>query len=260
MTQLLEAHPESKRIETDLPDDDGLSDAQREFVRLYLIHGSATKAATIMGLPSPRCSGPRILKNDAVRKTIYGELRSKKIDDEHVIAELSELCYAKLADFMDEQGDIDIEKVRANSHLVKKYKVKQWTCKDGSMVTTHELELHDRHAALVDVGKTFRMFGDNQTVNNFTLVMTDLQREMAPLLAECLDPAKRERFAQGLAALALKHGHQAPVIETAASVIRTLPPIEEKAVDAVAVNVEPQKQPSTGGNGNNGHNGHEVGT
>lgn len=247
------ATAEPKRLTTDLPESDGLSDQQREFVTHYLRFGNGSKAAEAVGLKWPRVAGSRWLQNAAIKEAIHNELKARHIDADQVLAELSTLSYANMADFMDEDGSIDTDKVRKGGHLVKKYTETERTGKDGTLIVRREIELHDRHAALVDVGKKYRMF-QTDTVNNIQInVFAELNKELAPLLNECLDPLKRERFALGLSEIARKHGHQAPAIPTAVSVLTNMPPIVENQPEAVAVNVELENQVKPVSNGNNGH-------
>lgn len=251
---------ERKLLATDLPDTDGLSDLQRAIVTAYLQTGNKTKAGRMVGLKYPSVQGPRMLENVAVRRAIKRELENRRIDESQVLTELSMLAYANMADFMDEYGAISPEAVRKNGHLVKKYKVTERQHEDGSQIIKTEIELHDRHQALVDVGKKYRMFGSDTQVNVQVNIIADLQREMGPLLTECLDPAKIERFAQGMAALALKHGYQAPRVEMTVSTMQTLPPMAEVRTDAVASHPEAQELPKQDSNGENGNGQHEIGT
>lgn len=197
-----------KLLDTDLLDHDALSEAQHRFVDLFLIHGSSTKAATIMGLAHPRSTGPRLRRNVAVDKAIRKALADKQIEPEQVLAELSELAYVSMSDFMDDEGRIDPKQVKKLGHLVHKVKQTERVCEDGSQIIKTEIELHDRHAALVDVGKKYRMFGGETTVNVQVNVMSDILRELAPVLKECLDPGKREYFAQAMAEIAKRNGYQ----------------------------------------------------
>lgn len=199
-----------KLLETDLPQEDGLSDQQRSFVVAYLRRGNATQAAIEAGYTWPRQAGYRLLHHQRIQTEIKYGLLSKQISPEQVFAELSEISFANLDYFLDEDGNVDIIKLKANGHLVKKYKCKRnhKQSTDEIHVTDVEIELHDRHAALVDVGKKYRMFGGETTVNVQVNVMSDILRELAPVLKECLDPGKREYFAQAMAEIAKRNGYQ----------------------------------------------------
>ena len=69
---------------------------------------------------------------------------------------LSELAFAKLGDFIDDQGQMVVEKIRARGHMVKKYEARviRSLSNDQVTVTSVQIELQDGHEALIDIGKS----------------------------------------------------------------------------------------------------------
>ena len=103
-----------------------------------------------------------MFKSAKIQAALKCELANKQIDDNHVLAELSELCFCSLRDFMDEDGVIDPRKIRVNGHLVKRYKCvkvrRRGDGKDVVSVENIEIELHDRGAYLVHMANRFGFF------------------------------------------------------------------------------------------------------
>lgn len=112
-----------KLLTTDLPETDGLSDQQRIFVDAYLRTWNASQAAEEAKYAWPRSTGAKLLQKPAIRAAIDEELKNHHIGTNHVLARLGEMANVSLADFTDEDGQVDIEKARGKGHLVQKVQV-----------------------------------------------------------------------------------------------------------------------------------------
>ena len=148
---------------TSLPATAGLSDQQRIFVTTYCEVWNATEAARTAGYKWPGVQGARLLQKAEIRAAVDLILNEHYIGTRHILKRYSELANIRLADFIDEEGRPNIKKIRAKSHLVKKYKANIVSSKDGETVTHIEIELHDSLAALRDIGKQFKMFAPEES-------------------------------------------------------------------------------------------------
>jgi len=155
---------ETKLLETDWPENDGLSKTERIVLLAYIETRNITEAGRRAGLKLPYDYAKRILENDRVQKVLKGRLRANHITIDHVLGELSDLAYADMGDFIHENGTPNIRAIKRKGKFVKTFQCKltKTTSEEGvtEQVYDVKIELHDRHAALVDVGKTFRMFGN----------------------------------------------------------------------------------------------------
>lgn len=197
----------TKLLTTDLPETDGLSDQQRVFKDEYLRCWNATEAARKARYACPANAGWRLLRNVQIQAAIKIELENYRVGVDHVLARLSEKANINLSDFIDEDGKPDVKRIREKGYLVKKYKANIVTQDDKQAVEHVEIELCDSDNALFFIGKHLAMFQPHQRADIIREVFSELSHEMGPLLNECIDPAKRQRFAQGMMELARKHGH-----------------------------------------------------
>lgn len=162
---------ETKRLTTDLPESDRLTDMQRKFVRAYLVTGDSTQAAQEAGYKWPREMGYQVLQNVEVQRQINYALVNKNISPLQADAGMAELCYTSLGYFLDDDGNVDIVRLKANAHLVRRYKCRRnrKLSTDEIEVTDVEIELHDRLEALKDVRAKYRQMagsGDAGQTNN----------------------------------------------------------------------------------------------
>lgn len=138
-----------------------LTNKQRVFIEQYLICWNATEAARRAGYKVPRQEGSRLLSNADVMRAISERLANLKMQADEVLARLTDHARGSLSDFINEAGEIDLDKARQDDklHLLKKYKVTERKVK-GIAERTVEVELYDAQAALVHLGKHLKLFTD----------------------------------------------------------------------------------------------------
>jgi len=133
---------------------------QRVFVDEYLRLGNATKAAINAGY-SPKTAysiGSENLKKPEIRAEIEQRLESLKMDADTVLRELSDMARSTMADFIDIDNEaLDLQKAEQSGklHLIKKFK--RTETKFGVNI---EIELYDKQAALVQLGRYHKLFTD----------------------------------------------------------------------------------------------------
>lgn len=139
--------------------DDGLTNKQRVFVEQYLICWNASEAARLAGYSGKTAGsqGSRLLKNVEIRRAIDERLKTYQMGADEVIARLSALATADMADFLTPSGrglTLNLKNARAlgKLHVVRKYsKTKQGI----------SIELYDVKDALVQLGRHHALFTDN---------------------------------------------------------------------------------------------------
>lgn len=151
----------------------GLTDKQRMFVLEYLKCWNATRAAIKAGYPkrSARAMGYENLTKPYIREEINKHLAGKVMEADEVLARLAEHARGDLSVFINENGyaDLSSEEAREKFYLLKKVKVKQHKegrGEDAIVVDEIEIELHDPQAALVHIGRHFKLFTDNMEVDD----------------------------------------------------------------------------------------------
>jgi hypothetical protein len=143
-----------------------LSEQQRTFVTAYLKKGNASEAARLAGFNWPGQKGAKLLKTAKIRAAINAELKPDPFTGAHVFAALSELAYANLGQILDEDGQPDVEKIRAHGGFVRRYKARVIRSRstDQVTVTNVQIELYDRMKALVTIGRMLGMFSETARV------------------------------------------------------------------------------------------------
>jgi hypothetical protein len=134
----------------------GLTYRQRLFVCAYLgtAAGNATEAARAAGYAQPHSQGPRLLANVGIRAAIAAKLAGAALAAEEVLARLSDMASADLADFLaiSPKGHrVDLAKARraGKTHLIKKLSPTRYGL---------AIELHDARGALELLGKYHGLF------------------------------------------------------------------------------------------------------
>lgn len=151
---------------------DGLTDRQRRFKDEYLVEGNATKAAIKAGF-SPRTAaaqGSRLLKNVKVAAEIakgrQAQVEKTEITGERVLEELAGIGFANMLDYLsfDKDGDpyVDLSKLtRKQATAIAEVTVedfKEGRGENARDVRRVRFKLHDKRAALVDLGKRFGLW------------------------------------------------------------------------------------------------------
>jgi hypothetical protein len=166
----------------ELPALAGLIDRHRTFVTVYLKEGNASEAARQAGFNWPGQKGAKLLKTAKIRSAIEAEIkRCYPLGKTRILAALSELAHSNLADFLDDQGQPVLEKIRTNGHVVKKYKARvlRSLSTDQVTVTDVRLEVYDQCKALITIGKMLGMF-------SITGIRDQFAQEMFDALGEAL--------------------------------------------------------------------------
>jgi hypothetical protein len=140
-----------------------MTDKRTLFVAAYLGEArlNATRAARIAGYKDPEKEGWRVKKDPEVARLISEGLDARAMTKEEVLAELSEIATMDAGEFMTvpEFGKayFDFQKAKKNGllHHIKKLSYTKY----GPSV-----ELVDRQAALVQVGKAHGMFTEKSEV------------------------------------------------------------------------------------------------
>jgi hypothetical protein len=132
-----------------------LTRKQRVFVDEYLTCWNATEAARRAGFKHPHVQGPRLLANVRVKPFIEQRMQEKAMAADEVLFRLAQQARVSMADFMNERGGLDIEKVRVHGHLVHKLTPTKY----GDTI-----ELVDNQAALVQIGRALGIFTDKSEI------------------------------------------------------------------------------------------------
>src|SRR5215472_16772950 len=147
-----------------------LKPRQQVFVNAYLESWNASDAARKAGYSFPRQTGYRLLTNVYIRDAIDQELQLHHLSREQVLARLGEMATANIADFLDNDGNINWAVIHQRGHLVKWHKRKRKTSprKDGSKCVTEEseIELYDALRALLHIGRYLGLFDKRKALNN----------------------------------------------------------------------------------------------
>ena len=140
-----------------------LTTKQRIFLETYLACWNATEAARVAGYKHPNTQGPRLLVNVRIREAVEERLKVKALEADEVLQALSEIAAGSMADFteIDDEGGIRLDmnkaKLKRKLQIVKKLKFK-----DGVL---ESIELYDRQAALVQLGRHYQLFTDKVLVD-----------------------------------------------------------------------------------------------
>ncbi|MGO9246005.1 MAG: terminase small subunit [Verrucomicrobiia bacterium] len=132
-----------------------LTHRQRVFIAEYVRTWNGAKAARLAGYThrSAEVMSCKMLKDPKILAEIDAHLKRLHLTPDEVLSRLAAIAGADFADFLDEQGNVDIEKVKAQGELVRSLEQKQHGCK---------LELHDPQRALETIAKILGMTRDTQ--------------------------------------------------------------------------------------------------
>ncbi len=143
---------------------------QLKFVDAYLgkANGNATEAARIAGYAVPRQQGHENLTKPDISAEIARRYAERCPSPDEVLARLGDHARGSLEPFVSQSGDrvcVDIttEAAASKLHLVKKLKTKERSGGRGDdrwTETETEIELHDPQAALVHLGRHYKLFTD----------------------------------------------------------------------------------------------------
>lgn len=142
----------------------GLTDKRQVFVEEYLRTWNASEAARIAGYAHPGSDGHRLLKMSEIADEIQRRVSDKAMSADEVLLRLTEHARGDMGDFVTFVDGVrvpilDLSKANREGkmHLVKKLKYSN----DGGV----EFELYDSQAALVQLGKVYKLFTDKNEVS-----------------------------------------------------------------------------------------------
>ncbi|MBZ0291415.1 MAG: terminase small subunit [Anaerolineae bacterium] len=150
----------AKTVRRWLADRSVLNDGQQAFVYYYLQTFNATKAAILAGYSpdTAYAQGHRLLKNAEIRAEIDRHMRTLAMDATEVLVRLSAHARGDFSEFIG-LSPRELED-HPLSFLLKKYKHRSRTDKDGNTEDTYEVEIHDPQSALVQLGRYHKLFTD----------------------------------------------------------------------------------------------------
>ncbi len=118
---------------------------------------NATQAARDAGYSYPKQQGYRLTKHPVIKEIINIYMDDLTMPKGELLARVSEQARSDMADFIKNDGEIDIVGVKTNGHLVKKFSFRRMPSKIG-IIEEQQIELHDAQKALVLLGKHYGLW------------------------------------------------------------------------------------------------------
>lgn len=145
----------------------GLTAKQQIFIDEYLVSFNATDAARKAGYSerSIRAIASENLTKPDIKNEIERRLQEKHLTKDIILARLADMSLSNIADFADIKSSQDLKEVRDIAHVIKKFKRKVTTNKDGEVFEEIELELYPADVNLERVGKHLGLFKDQIEVS-----------------------------------------------------------------------------------------------
>lgn len=147
---------ERTRNEDPAKEERPLTRKMRVFLDEYLSCWNATEAARRAGYRFPNVQGPRLLVDVRIQAAIVERMQQKAMSADEVLFRFAQQARVSLADFMDERGGLNIDKIRSNGHLIRKLTPTKY----GEVI-----ELVDSQAALVQIGRALGIFTDKSEIH-----------------------------------------------------------------------------------------------
>lgn len=146
-----------------------LTGKQRAFCLAYVDNGfNGTKAARTAQYSGDDHAlaviGSRNLRNVEIRIEIERLLAEQVMGRNEVLARLADQATASLGDFLDAESLPETMRKSGKLHLLKKIKITNREF-GGIKTQTIELELHDPQAALVQLGRHYKLFTDRTEID-----------------------------------------------------------------------------------------------
>ncbi len=168
--------------------DDGLTNKQRALVEQYLTCWNASEAARLAGYSakSAYSIGSENLRKPEIRRAIDERLKTYQMGADEVIARLSALAAADMADFLTPSGRglrLDLKRAR---ELGKLQVIRKYTKTDKGT----SIELYDAKDALVQLGRYHGLFTDK------------FSGEIETLSSEEIEQRRKERWEKSAPTLA----------------------------------------------------------
>jgi phage terminase small subunit len=193
--------PASPGAERPFRDAGKLTPRQARFIEEYLIDLNATQAAIRAGYSAKNADkiGPELLGKtrvaEAIEKAIAERSRRTEITQDSVLRELALIGFADMADFT--QWSPDGVTLKDSEDLTPEHtrivaEVSQTKTEHGGTI---KFKLHDKQAALVNLGRHLGLFHDNLKVNGLEglkeLSNEELNERISSLLARGAERANR---------------------------------------------------------------------
>ena len=158
-----------------------LNDKRKLFIAEYLKDLNATQAAKRAGYKHPDVMGTRLIKVPQIRQAIDDFLRSRIMTSQEILKRLSEQACAEHGKYIDENGDVNLAKLRADDkmHLIKGTKRDR---KNNLIV-----EFHDGQKALALMAKHRGLLSEK--ITNINVDLNSLTAEQLERVAAGEDPA-----------------------------------------------------------------------
>lgn len=131
-----------------------LSKKRRVFIEEYLQCWNGTEAARRAGYKFPRRQASYLLSIIDIREAIEKRIAEKAMSADEVLLRLAEQARSEQTKYLTAKGSIDLEGLieAGKAHLVKGTR---WDGKDNLVI-----EFHDAQAALVHLGRHYKLFTD----------------------------------------------------------------------------------------------------
>lgn len=167
-----------------------LSVQQRRFVIEYLVHGNASRAAETAGYAHPDKQGSRLRQNRKVKDAIDNYFRQQEMSAGEVAARLSEQASAAYADYIGDDGSVDLAAMRRDGkmHLVKEITY--------TRTGQRAVKFHDAQQALVHMGRKHGLFTEKTRVEDWQTDLVEALRDgrISPADVRAAYPDMAQRF------------------------------------------------------------------
>lgn len=126
-----------------------LTAKQQIFITEYLRCWNATEAARRAGYANPNVEGPKNTVKPSIAAAIAAELDRRKMGADEALARTAAIARFDITEWIDEDGRLDIDGIRAAGlgHCLRKVKTTQRQRASGDVVTTVEVEAYPADAA-----------------------------------------------------------------------------------------------------------------
>ena len=133
--------------------DMGLTAKQRKFTEEYLICWNASEAARRAGYRWPYKVASMLMARPSIKALIAQRVAETAMSADEVLHRLAEHARGSMADFVTDDGAIDLARARAAGklHLVRRYS-------EAGEKAGASIELYDAQAALEKIGKALGLF------------------------------------------------------------------------------------------------------
>lgn len=169
----------------------GLTRKQRAFIEHYLANWNAAEAARKAGYSekAAKQAGYKLMQREDVQAAISARISELTMTADEVLIRLGDIARGSIAGFLTDEGRIDIASgLQAGQiHLVKR--LKRTPTEYGEAV---DLELYDRQAALVQIGRYHKLWVDSVHVDwrreleGAGLNADEVKKQVAKAIAEQL--------------------------------------------------------------------------